>query len=163
MTDAAPAVFVALEQSAFAAAIRQSPWLYPAANIGHIVSLTFFASAVAIMDVRLLGGLAATAPARLLARARGFAVVALLGMVVTGCVLFSAEASHLALNPVFQLKAVVVAAGLINVAIYELWARRVVEHLIPGAAMPARAKIAGMLSLGIWVVVAACGRSIAYF
>jgi hypothetical protein len=163
MTDAAPAIFVALEQSGFAAAIRQSPWLYPAANVGHIVSLTFFAGAVAIMDVRLLGGLAATAPARLLARARGFAVVALLGMVVTGCVLFSAEASHLALNPVFQLKAVVAAAGLINVAIYELWGRHVVERLAPGATMPARAKIAGMLSLGIWVVVAACGRSIAYF
>src|SRR5437660_799418 len=161
MTDAAPAVFVALEQSGFAAAIRQSPWLYPAANVGHIVSLTLLAGAVAVMDVRLLGGLAATA--RLLGRARAFAVVALLGMAVTGCVLFSAEASHLVLNPAFQLKVVVAAAGLINVAIYELWGRRVVERLAPGAAMPARAKIAGMLSLGIWVVVAACGRSIAYF
>src|SRR6266478_1237065 len=140
MTDAAPAVFVALEQSGFAAAIRQSPWLYPAANVGHIVSLTLFAGAVAVMDVRLLGGLAAT-----------------------GCVLFSAEASHLVLNPAFQLKVVVAAAGLINVAIYELWGRRVVERLAPGATMPRRAKIAGMLSLGIWVVVAACGRSIAYF
>ena len=163
MTDAAPAVFVALEQSGFAAAIRQSPWLYPAANVGHIISLTLFAGAVAVMDVRLLGGLAATAPARLLARARAFAVIALLGMAITGCVLFSAEASHLALNPAFQLKVVVAAAGLINVAIYELWGRRVVECLAPGAAMPARAKLAGMLSIGIWIVVAACGRSIAYF
>ena len=141
MTDAAPAVFVALEQSGFAAAIRQSPWLYPAANVGHIVSLTLFAGAVAVMDVRLLGGLAATAPARLLARARAFAVIALLGMAITGCVLFSAEASHLALNPAFQLKVMVAAAGLINVAIYELWGRRVVECLAPGAAMPARAKL----------------------
>jgi len=163
MTDAAPAVFVALEQSGFAAAIRQSPWLYPAANVGHIISLTLFAGAVAVMDVRLLGGLAATAPARLLARARAFAVIALLGMAITGCVLFSAEASHLALNPAFQLKVMVAAAGLINVAIYELWGRRGVECLAPGATMPARAKIAGMLSIGIWIVVAACGRSIAYF
>jgi len=45
MTDAAPAIFVALEQSGFAAAIRQSLWLYPAANVGHIVSLTFFSPA----------------------------------------------------------------------------------------------------------------------
>ena len=163
MTDAAPAIFVALEQSGFAAAIRQSPWLYPAANVGHIVSLTLFAGAVAVMDVRLLGGLAATAPARLLGRARAFAVVALLGMAVTGCVLFSAEASHLVLNPAFQLKVVVAAAGLINVAIYEFWAKRTVERLVPGATMPARAKVAGVLSLGIWVAVAACGRSIAYF
>src|SRR5258708_21252714 len=103
MTDAAPAVFVALEQSGFAAAIRQSPWLYPAANVGHIVSLTLFAGAVAVMDVRLLGGLAATAPAPLLGRARAFAVVALLCMAVTSSLLFSAEASHILLNPPLQL------------------------------------------------------------
>jgi hypothetical protein len=163
MTDAAPAIFVALEQSGFAMAIRQSRWLYPAANVGHIVSLIFFASAVAVMDVRLLGGFAATAPARLIARARTFAMAALAGMAVTGFMLFAAEASHLVLNPVFQLKAALVVAGLLNVAIYEFWARRAVEDLAPGAAMPQRAKLAGLLSLGIWVAVAACGRSIAYF
>ena len=163
MTDAAPAIFIALEQSGFAAAIRQSPWLYPAANVGHIISLMVFAGAIAVMDVRLLGGLSATAPAPLLARARNFALAALTGMAVTGSLLFSAEASHLALNPVFQLKALLFAAGLINVAIYEFWARRTVEHIAAGAAMPARAKVTGALSLVIWIAVAACGRSIAYF
>jgi hypothetical protein len=163
MNDAAPAIFVALEQSGFAAAVRQSPWLYPVANVGHILSLTFFAGAIAVMDIRLLGGLSATSPGPLLARARNFAVAALAGMAVTGFFLFSAEASHLALNPVFQLKAILVAAGLINVAIYEFWAKHAVEHLAPGASTPARAKVAGVLSLAIWVAVAACGRSIAYF
>jgi hypothetical protein len=90
-------------------------------------------------------------------------LAALAGMAVTGSLLFSAEASHLALNPVFQLKAVLFAAGLINVAIYEFWARRTVEHIAAGAAMPARAKVTGALSLVIWIAVAACGRSIAYF
>jgi len=163
MTDGAPAIFLALEQSGFAIAVRQSPWLYPAANVGHIISLVFLAGALAVMDVRLLGGLAATAPGRLLARARTFAVVALAGMAVTGFVLFSAEASHLAVNPVFQMKIALVAAGLINVGIYELWARRAVEGLAPAAPMPTRAKVAGVVSLGIWITVAACGRSIAYF
>jgi hypothetical protein len=163
MTDAAPAIFVALEQSGFAAAIRQSLWLYPAANIGHIVSLVVFAGALAVMDIRLLGGLAATAPGRVLARARGVAIAALAGMAVTGFMLFSAEASHLVLNPVFQLKAILVGAGLVNVAIYEFWARRVVDGLAPGASMPPRAKLAGALSLAIWLAAAACGRSIAYF
>src|SRR5262249_34844921 len=80
-----------------------------------------------------------------------------------GSVLFSAEASHLALNPAFQLKVALASAGLINVAIYVLWGRRAVARLAPGAAMPARAKIARMLSVTIWLAVAACGRSIAYF
>jgi len=46
MSHDAPAIFIALEHSHFAAAIRQSGWLYPAANVGHIISLVIFASAV---------------------------------------------------------------------------------------------------------------------
>src|SRR5262245_21240369 len=65
-----------------------------AANIGHIVSLTFFAGAIAVMDVRLLGGLAATAPGPLLARARLVAIAALAGMAGTGFLLFSAEVAQ---------------------------------------------------------------------
>jgi hypothetical protein len=163
MTDQAPAIFIALEESGFAAAIRQSLWLYPAANVGHIVALVFFAGAVAVIDVRLLGGLAATAPGRLIARARWFAIVALVGMAVTGFMLFSAEASHVALNPVFQLKVALIGAGLVNVALYEFGAKSAVTDLPPGVAMPSRARIVGVVSLLVWVAVAACGRSIAYF
>jgi hypothetical protein len=163
MTDQAPAVFIALEESGFAAAIRQSLWLYPAANVGHIVALVFFAGAVAVMDVRLLGGLAATVPGPVIARARSVAIAALAGMAVTGFMLFSAEASHVALNPVFQLKVALIVAGLVNVGLYEFGAKSAVAGLPPGAAMPARARIVGAVSLLIWIAVAACGRSIAYF
>lgn len=163
MNEAAPALFVALEASGFAAAIRQSIWLYPAANIGHVVALVFFAGAIAVMDVRLLGGLAATAPGPLIARARTVALVALAGLAVTGFMLFAAEASHVVMNPVFLTKMALVGTGLVNVAIYEFGAKHAVAGLAPGARMPMRAKIAGALSLGLWVLVAACGRSIAYF
>ena len=46
MIDGAPEIFVALEQSGFSASIRQSPWLYPAANVGHIIFLVLFAAAL---------------------------------------------------------------------------------------------------------------------
>jgi len=163
MTGEAPAIFVALEQSGFAAAIRQSLWLYPTANVGHIVFLTMFAGSLAVMDVRLLGGLGAVAPGVLLTQARRFALAALAGMAITGFVLFSAEASHVSLNPVFQLKMALLAAGLANVAIYEFWAKRLIATLTPGAPLPPRARVLGILSLGIWLAVAICGRSIAYF
>jgi hypothetical protein len=163
MNDAAPAIFVALEASAFAAAIRQSTWIYPLANVGHVVVLTVFAGAVAIMDVRLLGGMAATAPAKLIGRARSVALVALLGMAATGFVLFAAEASHVAVNAVFLFKVALIVTGVVNVAIYEFGAKHLVQALPPGAAMPAVARRTGMLSIGIWLAVAACGRSIAYF
>jgi len=163
MEHEAPAIFVALEQSGFAAAIRQSRWLYPFANVGHIVSLMAFASAVAVMDLRLLGAFAATAPGPLLARARIAAIAAFCGQALTGFMLFSAEASHLVGNPVLRLKFLLIAAGLINVLVYELIARRAVEALPPGAPLPRSAGAAAALSLVIWIAVAACGRSIAYF
>lgn len=163
MEHHAPAIFVALEQSGFAAAIRQARWLYPLANVGHILSLMIFASAVAVTDLRLLGAFAATAPGRLLARARLAAIAAFCGLAVTGFMLFSAEAGHLVLNPVLRLKFLLVAAGLLNGLIYEIGARRAVLTVPPGAPLPSAVRASAVLSLIIWIAVAACGRGIAYF
>ena len=52
MAEHAPAIFVAIQESGLAAAIRQSTWAYMAANVGHIVLLVLFAGAVAVMDLR---------------------------------------------------------------------------------------------------------------
>jgi len=163
MTEEAPAIFVALEQSGLGAAVRESAWLYPIANVGHIVSLVIFAGAVTVMDVRLLGGFAATAPGRVFTRARRWTIAGFALMVVTGFFLFTAEASHMIMNPVFQIKVAIIGVALANVALFEFVAKRAVIDLAAGAAMPTRAKVAGLLSIGLWLVAAACGRSIAYF
>jgi hypothetical protein len=163
MTGEAPAIFVALEQSDLGAAIRQSAWLFPVANVGHILALAVFAGALAVMDIRLLGGLAATSPAHVLMRARAIAIAAFVMLAATGFLLFTAEASHLILNPVFQIKLALIGLGLLNLAIFEFGVKRSVVGLSPGVAMPASAKAAGFMSIAIWLVVAACGRTIAYF
>ena len=85
-----------------------------------------------------------------------------IGMISTGFMLFSADASKVADNAAFQVKMALIAAALANVAIYEFGARHAVEALAPGDAVPLRARIAGALSIMMWVMVAACGRAIAY-
>src|SRR4051794_27617132 len=114
------------------------------------------------MDARLLGGAVAAPLSSLLVAARRIAVVALLGMIATGFILFSADASKVAVNAAFQTKMLLIVAALANVAIYEFGARRTVEALAPGDAVPLRARAAGALSIMMWVSVAACGRAIAY-
>jgi hypothetical protein len=163
MTGEAPAIFVALEQSGFGAAVRQSTWLFPMANVGHVLALALFAGALAVMDVRLLGGLAATSPAHVLMRARSVAVAAFVLLAVTGFMQFAADASHLIINPVFQIKLALIGLGLVNLAVFEFGVKRAVTGLGPDAAMPASAKTAGFMSIAIWIAVAACGRTIAYF
>jgi hypothetical protein len=162
MEHAAPAIFVALEQSALGAAVRESVWIYPFANVGHILALVCFAGALTVMDLRLVGAFPASAPGPLLARARRVVIIALGAQVATGFLLFSAEASHVVRNPVFLLKMGFVAAGLLNVAIFEFGARSAVQNLPAAAPMPQPARVAGYASLAGWVTVAPLGRGLAY-
>jgi hypothetical protein len=163
MTDAAPAIFIAIEGSALGAAIRQSSFAYFAANVGHIVFLMIFAGAIAVMDLRLVGVFANTAPDRVVSYARRTAMVAFAGMLLTGGVMFIAEASHIILNPVFLFKLGLIGLGLLNVALFEIFTAPKLRDLPPLAPLPGAARTAGIASLAIWLAVAICGRSIAYF
>lgn len=163
MTDAAPAIFVAIEGSAFAAMIRQSPFAYMTANVAHILSLMVFFGAVAVMDLRLAGFFAATSPAAILRGARTIAIIGFLGLIASGAVLFAAEASHIILNPMFRIKLLLILLGLINIAVFEFTLARKVSDVKPLTPMPSAARFAGIASIAIWLAVAACGRLIAYF
>ena len=163
MLESSPQFLIALEQSALGAAIRQSVWAYPTANVGHILALTLFAASVAIMDARLLGAFAAAPPATIVRPARRMAMVGLLLMAVTGSMLFIAEASHVAMNPVFQIKATLIALGLINALLVAKALDKALEATPAFVPLPARVRSAGAISLAIWISVAACGRLIAYF
>ena len=163
MLHEAPQVLVALEQSGLAAAIRQSTWAYPAANVGHILALTLFAGAVAAMDARLLGAFAAAPPASIVRPARRAAMLGLLLMALTGSVLFTAEASHVGTNPVFQIKAALIALGVLNALLAGRALDAVLDATPASQPRPARVRLSAIISLAIWFSVAACGRLIAYF
>ncbi|MBX9589561.1 MAG: hypothetical protein K2X43_09665 [Hyphomonadaceae bacterium] len=163
MLSDAPQVLIALEQSGLGALIRQSPWAYPIANVGHIVALTLFVASVAIMDLRLLGAFAAVPPAAVVRPARRGAMLGLALMALTGFMLFTAEASHVAMNRVFQIKAALIGLGILNALLIAGPAVARIAELPAKAVLPARARLAAVISLLTWILVAACGRLIAYF
>ncbi len=163
MTDAAPAIFVAIEGSAFAAAVRQSPFAYMAANVAHILSLMVFFGAVAVMDLRLAGFFQATWPGSMLRRARLVAILGFVGLAASGAVLFVAEASHMVLNAVFQLKAALIGLGLVNIIWFEYFIADKVQDVQPHTPLPGSARFVGVTSIAVGLAVAACGRLIAYF
>ena len=163
MLHEAPQFLIALEQSALGSAIRQSSWAYMAANVGHILALMLFVSAVAVMDARLLGAFAAAPPATVVRPARRLAAAGLLLLAGTGFVLFTAEATHVATNPVFQLKAALIVLGIGNALLAGRLLREALDETPAFAPLPTQAWLCAVLSLSIWVTVAACGRLIAYF
>ena len=73
------------------------------------------------------------------------------------------EASHVAMNRVFQIKAILIALGVANAVLISGAVDRALEAAPALAPLPGRIRLAALLSLLIWVSVAACGRLIAYF
>ena len=161
MDQSAPQILLALEGSGFARAVRQSVWLYPMANVLHVVAVTTFAGAVAVMDFALLG-LIGDRNLELARRARQAVVGLFVIVVATGAVLFAAEASHVALNRVFQLKLLFIALALANAL---LLGRAALADVAPSSTPEthAAARIAAILSIVAWIAVVALGRLIAYY
>jgi hypothetical protein len=56
----------------------------------------------------------------------------------------------------------ILLAGL-NVALFYLATFRRLVALGPGATPPAMARLAGLLSIGLWTTVIVCGRMITFF
>ena len=162
MQSAAPAFLVALETSEIGALIRQSVWAYPTANVVHVLAIALFAGAIAVMDARMMGAMAGSDPVRVVRGARGIAILALVGVLASGAVLFIAEASHVALNPVFQIKIALIAFGLVHALVGGGRAVKALDGLGPQAPMPGFARVSGAVSMLTWLTVVGLGRYIAY-
>ncbi|MBC8036795.1 MAG: hypothetical protein H7X89_06230 [Rhizobiales bacterium] len=148
-------IWAALQDSSFAAFVRNSTFVYPIANITHVVAVIAFFGLVATMDLRLLQ-ISSGEPARaLVKRLRPAALIVLAVIAAAGFILFSAEAVALARNTAFQIKIAAIGLALLNIGINE-WTLR--NH---GERYPLVRFTAGF-SLFIWLFVAAMGRTIAY-
>jgi hypothetical protein len=152
-----------LEDSTFAAFVRETVWVLPLASVLHVVFVLVFAGAVTAINVRLMGGFSGSSVRDVLRGGRIAAVEAFGGILVTGAILFCAAPGRLAFNPVFQTKLLLIGLAFLNVIVFELFfARRIAEYA-PRMPMPGIAKASGFASLATWLAVAICGRSIAYF
>ena len=158
-----PAIFVWLETSAFAIAMRQWQWLYPIVEILHILGFVVLVGAAFMFDARLLGtsrALPVTGMERHLLR---WARLAVLVIVPTGASMFVAHATEMAANPAFRLKLLLMTAAAVNAAIFHRVPFRSVRTWDTEVVAPGLARAAGVLSLLLWTGVIACGRLLAYF
>lgn len=154
----APAWALWLERSDLAVLMRGSEWLYPAANVLHLLAVALLVGTIVALDLRVLG-LARRLPlAALDAYLTRFAQVAIPLILVTGFCLFAADASHLVGSAALWVKLGLLALGLANALLF----RRLWRGRLGDAAAPAGARAQAALSLTIWPSAAVAGRLIAY-
>ncbi len=158
MSGVYASLLTALETSWLGAAARSSTWLYPVANVGHVLAAALLVGSIAVYDIRLIVGGTAGQLAGFARTALPVAAFGLLFAVPTGLVLLSAEATAIGRNPVFQLKIGMLALAALNIAVFHARFRPIASAVeAPGAA-----RLHGGLSLGTWIVVLCAGRLIAY-
>jgi len=158
----APAFCKWLEQSWVGGAVRESLWLFPAVETVHLIGMAVLLATIATMDLRLLGWiLGRTSVSQIFRRLLPWSWTAFAMQVVTGMVLFSSEAVKVYDNPAFRLKMLLIVLAGFQVLIFERTVYRNVAQWDDGPP-PARAKIAGGISLLLWIGIVAAGRFIGF-
>jgi hypothetical protein len=156
------AMLEALQGGSFAAAMRDSIWLYPAVETVHIIGFAILVGAVIMFDLRLLG-VSKRVPVRMLAQhLLPWSVAALLLIVPAGFLMFSADATTLISNRAFVVKMVLLVLAATNAAAFHLGSFRSVQLWDLGVKAPRSARLHAAASLIIWLGVVTCGRMIAY-
>jgi len=157
----------AIEASSLGVAMRQWLWLYPSVEIVHLTGIGLLFGSIAVLDLRLLG-FSRTLSVKELARhvlpwtAASFALI-----VPSGLMMFTAHASDFIQSGVFVVKMGLILAAGLNAALFhtitfrtaDVWDSDGMRKLPP----PPSARLAGALSLLLWISVIACGRLLAYF
>ena len=156
----------ALEASALGQAMRQWLWLYPSVEVVHLVGIALLFGSIVVLDLRLLG-LSRQIPVRVLARhVLPWSAASFLLIIPSGFLMFTAHASEFVESEVFILKMLLIMAAGLNAALFhtitfrtaDVWDSEEMRKLPP----PPSARLAGGLSLVLWISVIACGRLLAY-
>lgn len=145
-------------------ALRESFYVFPIVEGIHVISLAFSVGLVIWFDLRLAGLILRDQPVSAVFRPiRPFMLTGFAIMFVSGVALFWALALRCYSSPFYWIKMALLLLAGINISIYHLTIdRRQTEWdkmLIP----PIQARIAGLVSLTLWVGIIAAGRLMAYF
>jgi len=167
MNPAPGGALVALEASGLGQAMRQWLWLYPAVEIVHIVGIGLLFGSIVVFDLRLLGFSRDISVKRLARHVLPWSAGSFLLIVPSGLLMFIAHASEFIASGVFAVKMLLILAAGVNAGLFhtitfrtaDVWDSEEMRKLPP----PPSARLAGALSLLIWISVIACGRLLAYF
>ncbi|MXO61016.1 hypothetical protein GRI89_15850 [Altererythrobacter salegens] len=159
-----PTIWENVQNSSLGLGIAESEWWFPTIETVHVIALVTVVGVIAAMDLRLLG-----------LTSRGKSVVAMerdtvplvwgafVLALVTGTLLFVSKAATYMANPFFLWKMGLMALAGVNMAIFHrVLSQGVDEWGQPGHAIPMAAKVSGVVSLVLWMLIPLCGRIVGF-
>ena len=156
-------VLASLEALPLAGRIRESLYLFPFIEAFHVIGLTMVFGTIAIVDLRLLGFASRRRPcSRVVLDTMKWTWAAFGLTVTTGLLMFITNADVYYHNPFFRLKMAMLALAGLNVLMFELTAKRSIQHWDNAKSAPAAGRTAAALSLVLWIAVIFMGRWVGF-
>ena len=156
------AFFAGVEATPFATAIRESTWMFPAIEVVHVLSLCLLFGSISMLDLRLLGRSPRRDVKEMARELLPWAWTAFAFAVASGVPMFCSGAAKYAGLPQFQAKLFLIALAGINMLVFHRVTWRGVDGWKVGATPPVGARLAGGLSLALWIGVIALGRWVGF-
>ena len=157
-------IWQSLQDTAFSTRIAESEWMFPTIETIHVFALVTVIGCIAIMDLRLLGLNSMNRTVQALERDtipltwKAFALA-----LVTGLLMFVSKAHTYMANPYFLWKMGLMLLAGINMAIFHRVVSKGVEDWgQPGGKIPLAAKVSGLLSLALWLIIPLFGRIVGF-
>lgn len=143
--------------------IRESSTLFPWLESLHVLAITTVLGTIAIIDLRLLGYWSHRRGVKRLGRdLLPFTWVAFAFALATGLLLFSSNTTAYWANTPFKAKMVVLVLAGINMLVFHSTFYRSVDQWDEQVKPPTAARVAGALSLTLWIGVIFLGRWIGF-
>ena len=158
-----PEFFEWLAATPSSTALRESHYLYLTVLATHVLTLTVFLGTAIIVDLRLLGLVMPRVPvSQILSRMLPWTTGGFVVMAASGSLMFYASPADKYVNLFFRTKmAMLVLAGLAVWMFYRT-VYRSIDVWDHDTAPPGPARLAGGLTLLLWVAILAAGRMIPY-
>jgi hypothetical protein len=137
-------------------------WAWPLAESAHFFGLTLLFGSIAAWDLRLLG-VARHVPVAAFHRLVPCAVLGFVINLSTGSLFLMTFPDQYVYNSAFHLKLLCLLLAGVNVVVFYLATFRRVSALGPDVRLPLSARLAGAISLLLWVAIIVCGRMITVF
>jgi Family of unknown function (DUF6644) len=152
-----------LGDTSWSIALRESLWVYPIVETIHVLGLCLFLGLALLLDLRLLNlALRRTPVTEIAARVMPWTWAGFALMIASGAALFYSDPVKFYGNTFFRVKVGLLVLAGINAWVFHATVYKTVAHWDTTTSTPARARLAGALSLLLWAAVVVTGRLIAY-
>jgi hypothetical protein len=154
----------AIQSIGFLTDLRESALVYPVVMTTHLACIAVFGGMILMTDLRLLGiAMTDRSVTDVVNQFRIWKRVGFCIMVTMGALLASSEAVKYSDNPFFWAKMCCLCLVAVHAIIFRPRVYNQTEEIDRAPSLPGRAKLAGALSLVIWLSVLSMGRLIGYY